>query len=220
MHQRSRFTLIELLVVVAIIAILASLLLPALAKARSVALRTSCANNLKQQGLAFAMYAADNDSWLGGHDGSAAKKSIWRHEVGPYVGGYSGGYTLTPNEIFVCPALDVGRIGWLQQYRNESYVKGQPRGLPYHPDYTDYHINYSYHFYRENSLDVPEERLLLADGKTLSETMNPANTFIGIDRAFREEYRHDLQLNVVHAGGNVGTYPFQLRVLQYAIGMY
>jgi len=70
------FTLIELLVVMGVIAIMAAILLPALAKAKEQARGTACRSNMKQLALAFLMYSEDNSDtfpWPGGAPGRAVK---------------------------------------------------------------------------------------------------------------------------------------------------
>jgi prepilin-type N-terminal cleavage/methylation domain-containing protein/prepilin-type processing-associated H-X9-DG protein len=74
------FTLIELLVVIAVIAILASILLPALAKAKKSAIRTQDMNNEKQQLTALFMYAGENKDFL--PDGT---KGNWTWDMDAYL---------------------------------------------------------------------------------------------------------------------------------------
>jgi prepilin-type N-terminal cleavage/methylation domain-containing protein/prepilin-type processing-associated H-X9-DG protein len=109
----SAFTLIELLLVIAVIAILASLLLPALSRAAWSAKNTVCKNNLRQISLALSTYTSGYNAyppWRAWLPGSTNRMSIWYALLDlPLKPVTSGPWTVYFDGVFKCP-LNKGRL--------------------------------------------------------------------------------------------------------------
>lgn len=115
--KRQTFTLIELLIVVAIIAILAAMLLPALNQARERGRSASCINNLRQLGSGFQLYSADHADFLPPVQGSASGSyPCWTNALmGPNLkvsasAVYTSGVWMKTglyahNTLFHCPSM-------------------------------------------------------------------------------------------------------------------
>jgi prepilin-type N-terminal cleavage/methylation domain-containing protein/prepilin-type processing-associated H-X9-DG protein len=110
------FTLIELLVVVAVIAILAALLLPALSKAKDQAIRVHCKSNERQQILALSMYAHDNKDFLPDDTGAHQPWDMNQAE-GTYLA--AGG---APYKVWYDPGTyqSFGDADWIAFWNNSA----------------------------------------------------------------------------------------------------
>jgi len=218
--KRPKFTLTELLIVIAIIAILASLLLPALNSARQKAKGIQCAGNLKQFSTATVMYSQDfNDfsvclSSTGGN-------SIWQIALRPYVGKKISTLSSVNRNWgkLYCPALvlsgtDAGKEG---QDISRSY------GVISAANFTD--TAQTKKFIKVNKIASPSRHFYFLDG--VSELLNYMTASVETWNTVRENrttggfynhpaYRHSQKVNGLCYDGHVATFkPAEVYDLPY-----
>ncbi|MDD2486460.1 MAG: DUF1559 domain-containing protein [bacterium] len=211
------FTLIELLVVIAIIAILASILFPVFGKARAKARQASCQSNLKQLGMAFAMYVQDWDEVFPPQNKDNANQWGWVLRQSKYI---------TNNRIMLCP--DAGHLDHatgFDDFPNDSWRYS--------------YVNYGYNcyflgsHYDGNAYVFPARSL--ADVKRTSETVlladayydpsianRPANVLNTVNtETFVIHDRHNGGANVLWVDGHITwkhNARYTVQVMNYMIG--
>jgi len=115
--DKKGFTLIELLVVIAIIALLMSILMPALQRVKKQARTTACLANLRQWGLMYAMYCDENDGYfftgeLNGTRSGMGSGEFWRETMRPYTKDFSEKLWLCPQAAKARPQGGIPSGGW------------------------------------------------------------------------------------------------------------
>ena len=172
---RTAFTLIELLVVIAVIAILASLILPALANGKRRARATQCLNNLKQLGISYRIYADENDGVVQ-LDPFTSSTNSWATILATNV-------HINSLNVFLCPAY---KPFFFERWHNVYGIRGDPP--------TNCASGPNRVLFKPDCVGNPSEYLLLADTTSQGQKGNTARQYY--------MFKVSDSLRVVHARHN------------------
>lgn len=190
--SRTGFTLIELLVSIAIIALLASLLLPALSKAKESARATKCLSNMRQIGLGTMLYADENQDEFprSQHSAFTHGQLVWGRAIAPQLARSGGGWTDLLHGIYRCPG-DRRTNGW--SYGMNVYLELGP---------DDDYVGKPRTWRRTTSIPEPAGTIIFAESSSLADHIMPhfwASISDSIDLASN---RHAGRANYTFADGH------------------
>ncbi len=205
---------VELLVVVAIIAILAAMLLPALSNAKETARRITCVNHLKQLGLAFTMYADENEGQF-----PARQQPYWMTRLQPYY---------QDLRLLVCPSdaqFAITATNTPDTAPRSYLVNGWNDWFEANLSATNFNAYMNHQWpegMRETAVREPSDTILL--GEKLTESLHKHMDLaqgIGNDSDQIEEGRHSRGPGNATAGGsNYGFVDGSARFLRYGRALY
>ncbi|HEX7008594.1 MAG TPA: DUF1559 domain-containing protein [Phycisphaeraceae bacterium] len=202
-HPRKAFTLIELLVVISIIALLISILLPALRSAREAAQSVQCMSNMRQIGLGLEMYTSDHDGAFPNYGGNPLP---WFTYLFEYTGGAPGPYQTTPVNsnfgIWHCPSEEL--VGDAERWKNvESYG-----GNLHLADFGVSSVNRQYYYWNIRSVPQASNRIAAMDAVTegIGPSINRWHPLLEISYL---GWRHTDAANILYLDGHAGSLSHQ-----------